>query len=200
MGKFTVRLLWQGQDIFQQHYNPRFDHAYDLAAHYGIQRMNGLDYEGEDATLDFEIEQLGETIAWDTCPYPTPKLRLAIMAIIALVPVRKALEKVIEKIEHCRFEQRYDLDNLGREALRIIDNATPSAEAPYWAFARAEAGKAIEHTLGKEVELAIETKYNASKRSQNAAMSEARGYLIRDIKSFLHSASLLDTGKLTGNA
>ena len=192
MGKFTVRFLSEGKDIHQEHYDRAWEHAYDLANKYGRQAMNKLVTEGADYTLDFDVAQLGDSIDWDAASYPSQKIKQAVAAVVAFKPTHDALQKVKERIGYCQFEDRYDLERLGREAIQIIENATPSPGAPLLERAKTEAVSALKHTLGKEVHIAVGMKVlsRTSQRSKDEVMKDARGYLITDINAFVRTATL----------
>lgn len=192
MGKFIVRLLSEGKDIHQEHYNRDWELALDLANKYGVHYMNKLKHDGEDFTLDFDVAQLGEGIDWESASYPNDKVKQAVAAIIAFEPTRLDLEKVKEKIGYCRFENRYELERLGQEALQIIEKATLNPGAPHLADAKKESVSALKHTMGKEVHIAVDMKVlsRTPQRDKDSAIKEARGYLLNDINAFLHLATL----------
>lgn len=195
MGKFTVRFLSQGKDIHRENWNRDWQHAYDLASQYDIQEMSKLKHDGEDFILDFDVSLLGESINWESETYPCEKIKQAVAAIISFEPIHRQLRIVKEKIQSCQFEERRYLETFGREALRIIEQATPSEGACLLAGAKKEVNKAMEHSLGKEVKQAVELKRTSrtSQRSIDLAMKEARFYLTRDIDAFIQSATIYHT-------
>ena len=191
MGHVKVRFLLDGKDIVGDSYS---DKSYEVRAiydkystansRYGIYRFKDITTEGDDFVIDFNVEEIGDSIDWDKIDYPDERVRELIKIFIALHPIDGQLQRLLEEINRVNSETRYSLHGLGEKALDIIEKTPDSQYIMHNDMHKSEAREAINHTLDKEVWNLTSVKERDSKSSKAMAAASAVRHLISDISNF----------------
>jgi hypothetical protein len=191
MGHVKVSALYEGEEVVGAPYSEKslevraiHDKFHNLNRKYGIYRLKDIPTQGDDFVIEFDVENLGDSIDWDQIGYPDERTHELVKAFVERHPLAEQLDKVLTDMANVTFETRYELPRLGQKAIEIIDKVTDNQYIAYSPGRKQEAFSAIHHTLDKEVKMLTSMKHKDSRKSKDSMLSDAYKHLRSDITSF----------------
>ncbi len=189
MGMINVKFFYQEKEIGempggtmeeQQAYNM----AWHLTFKYGIDKMRKMEYEGEDLSLKFHIENIKE-INWESFEYPNETVRGKVLEIVYYTDIYTQLSKIEKDIE-C-FNPRFSntsLSTLGWQAIQIVEKVKKSKYLNLFMGHPHTSVLDIDHTLKKEVDAIRSINSRTSKKRTEEIYKDAKRQLSNDVHMF----------------
>jgi len=185
MGKFKVRFLHNGVEIGEPPYiMNKVGKMQHFQSTYGTSKMSEIEFEGDDFTMDFEIDALNDTIDWDNQNYPNESVKGKVKEIAYYRDISNKIRVIEGKIQSCRFDDSYKLTSLGKEVVDIINNTKEPEHLLDMHLYKIDAIGNIHYTLDKEVKMISYVKWNASKKKKDDVMDRAIRRLLQDVSMF----------------
>lgn len=185
MGKLEVNLVSDKIDINKPSYEFQQEaKKQHLEIMYNVANMNEIELDGEDFILNINIDQIQDSIDWKNFKYPNIKVKGKVLAIVDYKNISAQLKKIIENIDSCRFENRYELDRLGNKVIDIIKEMKESPFIKIKFLAKDVNIGDISHSIKNEVKSLLNIKHSESIRTKNEYLYNAKKHLISDIESF----------------
>ncbi|MBF9254358.1 hypothetical protein I2I11_13715 [Pontibacter sp. 172403-2] len=197
MGKIKIKFTSDGQDITEPPYFfNKVGKIQSLQRRYWTNKIEEIEIPGDNLLFEFDIDNIERDIDWGNQGYPSEIIKGKILEIIYYKEQSDKLDKILSEISSCTFDDRYNLDRLGNQAIEVINALNESRYFPDINFNKVNAIGRIHHTLNKEVEILTSyIKHKDSQRRKNEALSEAKRHLNSDINSFKISLEYFDVNK-----
>jgi len=185
MGKLNIRFFFEGTEVGTIYTDEmKLAPMYYYKGHFNMKKMEEIEFEGENFNLDFDLNELKNTTNWEELKYPNEQVKGKVLEIVYYSEIKNVINKLLEKIHRCRFEDRYELGKLGQQAIEIINKTKPNLFLKNQNLFAGDTVGNIKYTLDKEVEMLNETKFTASKKRKQEVLDDAKKHLTDDIKRF----------------
>jgi len=184
MGKLIIKFESNGKDAFDP--MGEFQHAARaqyLMGKYDVYKMREIEIPGEDYTMSFDMVTVGDTIDWLALDYPSEEVRGKVREVMYYKDIASQLDKILEHVQGCRFEENYQMEGWALDAISIIENVKP----PEYVNVNLHGGDTvgnIKYTINKEVNMLKYYKSKDSKKRKDEAMYDAKKHLNQDISAF----------------
>lgn len=187
MGKLKINYLHNGENVEDDNFHEYMGYIQGFQRKYHTSVLNEVEFDGEDYTINLDIDELElkNGIDFNSYDYPSPELKDKVLEILYYKNVESQLKDVIKRISLSDFKNRYDIQHLAEKALKLIESTKDSEIFPALKFDREQSISALKHTINQELDILVHSKSNSSKKSQNENLNWAIRHLISDIESFL---------------
>jgi hypothetical protein len=126
MGKLNINFVSNGKDIFKDaSLQGKIGKAQYFQRKYSFKKIQEIEVE-KDITISLDIDYLQNEIDWEQFYDLTPEIIENLKEIEYYRSYKDSLNAIISELEHCRFEDRYKIEELGLKAIRIIGNIKES--------------------------------------------------------------------------
>ena len=122
MGKISIKFIANGKDLFQE------DSSFDESAKaqyfqrkYCLRKIQKIE-TADEILLEIDIDGIQNDIPWKSFTQLSPMIIENINEIQYYHEIYSQLTEIISDLKNRRFEERYEIKDIGEQALRIEKN------------------------------------------------------------------------------
>jgi|GEM_PF-4581306 len=122
MGNLIVRFFHEGKNVGEHpHVESKLGTWSFLMRKYGIERIQKLEFDGNDYNIDFEIDKIqNQEIDWNEIEYPNDEIKQKVLELTYFQGAYNKLDELKSRINQCKFDDRRDLSRMADEAISIF--------------------------------------------------------------------------------
>ena len=191
MGQITFIFLSGGKEIFKEtSLSEIIAKVQYLQRKHCVSKIQELRID-EDIEIKIDIEEIKDEIKWEQFEQLSPKIIENIRGIEYFHNIKESLKSIISNLGYCRYVDRFKIQALGEQAIRIIESTKESIFNKSFYSYNTPLIENLKYTVEqKEVPFLIEyVKPKDSNKKQKQAVDQAVRQLIFDIEILINKLS-----------